>query len=240
MSSESTSLSTNKLIRAAQRVYLGFYSLPFVQKVITNQFTRLSYQMPQPVRTWHSTHWLGKRVLKSPLDLWNYQELLYDLRPDVIIECGTASGGSALYLASILELLGHGRVISIDVDRRPDFPLHERIIYFTGSSISDDILAQVTIQVGGAEKVMVILDSDHRMEHVLKEMALYGPYVSVGSYMIVEDTCINGHPVAPQYGPGPMEAVDAFLASNKDFCRDGRDRKFFMTFNPGGYLKRVK
>lgn len=228
------------LTRAAKWAYMKYYSNPTVQRVLVNQFTRLYYQTPVPVRTWHKTHWLGAQVLKCPFDLWNYQELITELKPDLVIESGTASGGSALFLASILQLTGNGKVISIDVNKAPSLPAHPRIEYLTGSSTSDEILAYLESQVRASHTVMVILDSDHRLDHVSRELELYSKFVTLHSYLIVEDTCINGHPVAPQFGPGPMEAVRGFLRKNSEFQADSRDRKFLMTFNPKGYLLRVR
>ena len=230
----------NLLTKAAKWAYVKYYTNPRVQRLLINQFTRLYYQTPVPVRTWHNTYWLGAQVLKCPFDLWNYQEILTELKPDWVIECGTASGGSALYLASILQLLDCGKVISIDVNTASGRPTHERIEYLTGSSISHEILTYLESQVRASHKVMVILDSDHRMDHVIREIELYSKFVSLHSYLIVEDTCINGHPVAPQFGPGPMEAVRRFLRNNSEFEADNRDSKFLMTFNPRGYLRRVK
>src|SRR5690606_31980884 len=104
-----------RAVALAKRAYTGFYTTPVVARTIVSQFTRLYYQTPVPVRTWHDTRWLGVPVLKTPLDLWNYQEILHERRPDVVVECGTAGGGSALFLASVMELMDHGRVVSVDL-----------------------------------------------------------------------------------------------------------------------------
>ena len=229
-----------QLVEWAKRAYTGFYTHPLVARLIIDQFTRLYYQTPVPVRTWHDTTWLGHHVLKNPLDLWNYQEILHEQRPDVLVECGTARGGSALYLASLFDLLGHGRVVSIDISENKNPPEHERIRYVVGSSTAPETLDLVRREVEGSERVMVILDSDHSRDHVLRELRLYADVVTVGSYLLVEDTCINGHPVAPQFGPGPMEAVQTFLREDDRFVADPRDCKFLMTFNPNGYLRKVK
>ncbi len=229
-----------RAVALAKRAYVGFYTTPVVARTIVDQFTRLYYQTPVPVRTWHDTRWLGHPVLKTPLDLWNYQEILHERRPDVVVECGTAGGGSALFLASVMDLTGHGRVVSIDVQPNPGRPPHDRITYLVGSSTSPEIVERVRAEVDGAARVMVILDSDHSEKHVLDELRLYSPLVSPGDFLVVEDTCVNGHPVAPQHGPGPMEAVEAFLRETRAFVVDPRDRKFLMTFNPRGYLRRVE
>ena len=200
------------------------------------QFHRLYYD--ENDRTWSNTTWLGTRVFKCPLDLWVYQELIAGIRPDLIVETGTAAGGSALYLGSCLDLVGNGRVLTVDVVDRTDRPEHDRITYLTGSSVSDEVFAAVSAAAAAAETVMVILDSDHSAAHVLQELRLYSPLVTAGSYLIVEDTNVNGHPVLPTFGPGPHEAVETFLAEQSTFARDPECEKFFMTFNPGGYLRR--
>jgi cephalosporin hydroxylase len=233
------SLSKN-VVASLQATYRGFYSHPIVSRMIINQFTRLYYQTPIPVRTWHDTRWLGVPAMKTPLDLWNYQEIIAALRPDILIETGTAKGGSALFFASLFDLLGSGRVVTIDIEPDSERPRHDRITYLLGSSTAPETVARVEQEISNCRNVMVVLDSGHSMQNVLNELQTYSRYVSQGSYLIVEDTCVNGHPVSPQYGPGPMEAVEAFLGMTDSFVRDGRDRKFLMTFNPGGYLRKVK
>ncbi|WP_195574213.1 CmcI family methyltransferase [Paenibacillus sp. 1001270B_150601_E10] len=187
---------------------------------------------------WSNTYWLGQRVLKCPLDMILYQEILYKLKPDVIIECGTNEGGSTLFLASICDLLNHGRIISLDIMEK-ERPQHERITYMLGNSVSESVFNKVKQMIAPEDTVLVILDSDHSQKHVYQEMKLYHSLVTVGSYLIVEDTII-GHPVVPQLLPGPMEAVFQFLNENDDFQIDETKHKFHLTFNPNGYLLRVK
>jgi cephalosporin hydroxylase len=203
-----------------------------------NEFHRLYYGLGRRGSTWRDTWWFGVPIMKSPLDLWIYQEILNETRPDVIIETGTARGGSALFLAMMCDFIGRGEVISIDIRATPGRPSHDRIRYFHGSSIDPDIIAQVVESVRNHRRVMVLLDSEHSREHVLRELESYSPLVTEGCYLIVEDTNVNGHPVWPHYGPGPMEAVDEFLLQHPDFARDEGREKFLMTFNPGGYLRR--
>jgi cephalosporin hydroxylase len=176
--------------------------------------------------TWADTYWLGVPVLKCPLDLWIYQEIIFEVKPDVIIECGTFRGGSALFLAHMCDLVNNGRIISIDIEYREDRPKHERITYLIGSSTSEEIVRKVKSLIRDRDKVMVILDSDHHKEHVLKELKIYSKFVTKGSYLIVEDTNINGHPVVPDFGPGPLEAVEEFLKENKNFVADRTKEKF--------------
>jgi cephalosporin hydroxylase len=206
-----------------------------VQSVV-DAFHRLYYARLE--RTWAHTYWMGVTTLKCPLDLWIYQEILYEVRPDLVVECGTYRGGSALFLASICDLLGHGEVVTIDVNSLPDRPSHPRLHYLTGSSTSLEILRDVVTRAGTGS-VLVILDSDHRRSHVLAELRLYRSIVTPGSYLIVEDTCVNGHPLLPDFGPGPMEAVDEFLREAAEYSSDMTREKLYLTFNPRGFLRRA-
>jgi len=210
-----------------------------LERAVTNLFHLMYYH--NPYRTWwDSTTWLGAPLQKCPFDLWIYQELLTRVRPDVIIETGTRWGGSARYLASICDLLESGRVMTVDIATTTKFdrPQHPRITYLEGSSTSPEIISRITKEASGT--MMVILDSDHSRAHVLDELEAYSPLVTPGSYLIVEDTHLNGHPVTPRFGPGPMEAVEEFLGSHPEFRVDRDCEKFFMTWNPRGYLQRVQ
>jgi len=194
-------------------------------------------------KIWSDTYFLGKKVFKCPNDLWIYQELLWELKPDVIIECGTFHGGSALYYAKLFDIMDiPGEIITIDVDPMPDMPVHKRITYLEGSSISNEIVEKVKELIRVKKKVMVILDSDHSKDHVLKELELYHGFVTKDSYLIVEDSNLNGHPVYSGFGqgPGPMEAMEEFLPKHSEFVSDKSKEKFLMSFNPNGYLKKVK
>lgn len=186
-----------------------------------------------------SMHWMGVPVEKCPLDLWIYQEMLWELRPDLIIETGTGRGGTTLYLASLLDQLGNGRILSIDVGEVPSRPSHSRISYLIGNSVSNAVTEEVTKQAANADSVMVILDSEHNKEHVLTEMHHYGSLVTRGSYLIVEDTHFNGNPVPEEIGPGPYEAVEEYLATTSTFKPNRMCEKFQLTFNPNGYLQKV-
>lgn len=187
---------------------------------------------------WQSTYWLGVPAYKSPLDFWAYQEILADTRPELVIETGTADGGSALFFASILDLLGSGSVVSIDTVPSDGRPEHPRITYLTGSSVEPGILRRVRELADGAPSVMVVLDSDHSATHVLNEIRAYAPMVTQGQYLVVEDTNLNGNPVAPDFGPGPAEAVATFLAEEPNFEPDVLREKFLLTFHPAGFLRR--
>jgi cephalosporin hydroxylase len=212
------------------------------ERNVIDRFHDLYYRLGQ--RGEHTNHvsWLGYSSLKCPLDLWIYHELICRLRPDIIVETGTASGGSALFLASMCDLIDHGQVITIDVDARPGQrrPFHSRISYVVGSSAAPAVIAQVRGLLHGGSCGMVILDSDHRGDHVLAEMRAFADLVPVGGYMIVEDTNINGHPTHPEFGPGPMEAVNTFLSETDAFEVDRNCERFLLTMNPSGFLRRVK
>lgn len=199
-------------------------------------FHRLFYD--EGARTWSTIRWLGVQTQKCPFDVWIYQELLFATRPDVVIETGTAAGGSALFFASMFDLLGAGRVITIDVDQRPGRPDHARIEYVAGSSTDPAVVRCVLSSVPEAARVMVVLDSDHAREHVSAELAAYASRVTPGCYLVVEDTNLNGGPVRPDFGAGPGEAVRAFLAGHPEFEIDRGCERLLMTFNPGGYLRR--
>jgi len=207
---------------------------------IIDEFHKIYYGPTKGHYIFGSTKWLGVFTQKCPLDLWIYQELIFKTKPDYIIESGTMFGGSALYLASICELLGKGQVLTIDVNKKK-FPQHKRIRYLTGSSIDERITSEVEDIVNySLNKILVILDSDHTKNHVLEEMEIYSKFVSKDSYLIVEDTNINGHPVLPEFGDGPMEAVEEFLKKHSEFVIDSKCEKFLLTFNPKGYLKKIQ
>lgn len=201
---------------------------------VTEAFHRLYYG----TAVWKDTYWLGVRTQKCPLDLWVYQEILHETRPDLILETGTAHGGSALYLASVCDLLGRGEVVTVDISPVEGRPQHDRITYLTGSSTADEVVGEAERLATDHERVLVILDSDHSRDHVLDELRIYSRLVSPGSYLVVEDSNVNGHPVLVEHGPGPMEALEEFLAESDEFEVDAAREKFFLTFNPRGYLRK--
>lgn len=210
------------------------------QSHVVEQFHRLYFESEVFGGTWKNTMWMGIPTRKCPLDLWVYQEMIHELRPDLVVETGTAWGGSALYLGAMCDLVGNGEVVSVDLAPKDPLPTHARVRYLQGSSVDPEILDQIRRAAEGKSNVVVILDSDHRCPHVLDELRLYSTIVPVGSYLVVEDTNVNGHPVNPDFGPGPMEAAEAFLAEQDSFVVDGEREKFYMTFNPNGFLKRVR
>jgi cephalosporin hydroxylase len=207
------------------------------EQATIDAFHRLYYG--RSVATWGDTWWLGVKVRKCPLDLWAYQEILYDTQPDLIVETGTAEGGSALFLATLCDVLGRGEVVSVDIEPG-ERPAHDRIRYLEGSSVDTAIVKSISTTARGHDRVTVILDSDHSRDHVRSELQAYSPLVTPGCHLIVEDTNVNGHPVHPRHGPGPHEAVDEFLAHHREFERDRRPERHLVTFNPGGYLLRTR
>ena len=225
--------SVSARLRNAHRVHVKWR----VDQLVNREFLRRYYDDRS---TWGDTYWLGIKTEKCPLDLWMYQEIIASTRPDLIVETGTQYGGSALFMASMCDMIDHGEVMTIDVKVRPDRPSHPRITYRHGSSTAPEVVAEITGRASGLDRVMVVLDSDHSKAHVLDELRCLGPLVTPGCYLIVEDTIINGHPVLRQFGAGPAEALDVYQAESADlFIVDRKKERFHMSFNAGGYLRRV-
>jgi cephalosporin hydroxylase len=209
-----------------------------VQRAVAGAYHRLCYYNPS--RTWRHTHWLGHEVWKLPLDLWIYQEIVYEVRPGLIVETGTRFGGTTVFLAHILDLLGEdGRIVSIDIDAAEQ-PEHPRVTYVNGSSTDPAIVDRVRSLAPPGAPVLVILDSDHRTPHVRGEIAAYADLVTPGSYLIVEDTDTGGNPVHHAEVPdgGPMVAVKELLARDDRFEVDSARERFWVTLNPSGFLRR--
>jgi len=202
----------------------------------------------EKAKIWEKNSWLGVPMWKLPMDAFVIQQLIFKIRPRFIIETGTGCGGSAMFYASICELLGEGQVITCDIQSKVDMDKinqHEcsdRIEFLHGGSTNLFLFDKIKGIVGRAKRNIVLLDSWHTKEHVLREMELYSKFVSVGSYMIVEDTHANGHPVPWEYdNDGPYEAVEEWLNKNGDkWEADHECEKHLMTFNPKGYLKKLK
>ncbi|MFT3807418.1 CmcI family methyltransferase [Arenimonas sp.] len=214
---------------------------PAQREQIIDNFHGLYYDGIRRGETWGNTFFMGIKVEKCPMDLWLHQELIFASKPDVIVETGTRFGGSALWFASLCDLVGKGRVVTVDIDDTVSGrPVHPRITYVHGSSADSALVDSIRDQIGAGETVMVVLDSDHGAGHVLAELRLFAELVTPDSYLVVEDTNINGHPVIPEFGPGPMEALDQFLQEDRRFEVDKIGEKFYLTFNPRGVLRKRK
>jgi cephalosporin hydroxylase len=194
---------------------------------------------------WAHTKWLGVTCQKSVSDMWNYQEILFELRPSLVIEFGTCFGGSALFFASVMRQLGQPfKVLSVDISHEILDPVAERdpdILFVKSSSTAPIIFDHITrLKTQYPGKIFAILDSDHSMNHVLAEMKLLRPLLSAGDYMIVEDSNVNGHPILPAWGAGPYEAIEAYEHYfPNDYTHDrARENKFGWTFAPNGFLIR--
>jgi cephalosporin hydroxylase len=199
--------------------------------------------------------WMGRPIIQYPQDMIVMQELIWEIKPDLIIETGIAHGGSLIYYASIMELIGHGQVLGIDIDIRQHnkleiekHPMFKRIAMIEGSSVSEETVEEVRKFAEGKKKILVCLDSNHTHEHVLQELQFYAPFVSLDSYIVVFDTIVEDLPEGyfSQQRPwgvsnNPKTAVHAFLKANRNFEIDASiDNKVLISVAPNGYLKRVK
>jgi len=184
--------------------------------------------------------WMGKKADKLPSDAWTYQEIIYETKPDVIVEIGNQYGGSTLFLANMLDILGKGRVIAIDVNHSlVDFQ-HPRIASITGDANSSEVLSRLSSLISPTENVMVVEDSSHTFENTLSVLRNYSRFVRKGMYFIVEDGICRYPFIEDGPKPGPYEAIHEFLRENKDFVIDKTREKFILTYNPDGYLKRIR
>jgi cephalosporin hydroxylase len=227
--------------------YNKIYISNNTEKEVVDNFHKLYYSASSYNKSWNTTKWRGVRILKCPLDLWVYHELIYELKPELIIETGTSRGGSAMFLADMLDQTGKGMVVTVDI-RDCKIPedadrvlAHKRIKFLIGSSTSPEVYNEIKEIAKDKKTILVILDATHNKEHVLNELQLYAPLVTTGSYVVVEDTNFNGHPVfVPNaLGEGPYEAVEAYLKTDNSFVVDDYMERHFMTFNPKGYLKKI-
>ena len=182
--------------------------------------------------------WLGHPIWQNVLDLWTIQEALAEVRPALLIEGGTHHGGSALFYAHLFDLMNYGRVITIDIERIHDLT-HPRIEAVTASTLDPVLVERLRRETSRAEgAVMVILDDNHTAAHVRQEMELYGPMVTVGSYLMVQDGVID---TLPGVGspPGPLVAILEFLQTHPEFEVDrAKSERFPFTHHPSGWLRR--
>jgi cephalosporin hydroxylase len=224
-------------------VLFASYPRELSREQVIETFQRIYYN---PER-FQSTY-LGVMSMQYPTDNWIMQEIISEVKPDFVIETGTAEGGTALFYATILEKVNeNGKVITVDIE--PHSPKvsefktwRERVEFIKGSSVSPEIVDSITKRVRG-HKVLVTFDSNHATEHVLMELKLYSPLVSLNSYLVVQDTHLGGHPhrlVGMNDDEGPWVAVQAFLKTNKNFEIDHSREKHLITQNPSGFLKRIR
>jgi len=190
-------------------------------------------------RNFGDAQWLGVPIWQNVLDLWTVQEVITRIRPALLIETGTHRGGSSLYFAHLFDLLGRGDVVTIDTQRLHTLS-HPRVRYLVGSSTSDGVLREVRRCVLDARgPVMVILDSDHSEPHVSRELECYAPFVTRGSYLLVQDGIIDTLPVFARDRPGPLGAIRAFVRDNAEFeIDDALCSRFLLSHHPKGWLRR--
>jgi len=201
-------------------------------------------------RLTHDVTWMGVPIIQFPEDILMMQELIWKVRPDVIIECGLAHGGSALFYASLFELIGKGYVIGVDVEIRQynkiaiqNHPLSHRIKMIEGSSTSKETFERIKEMIKHGSRVMVILDSNHSKEHVAKELQLYKDLVTPGSYLVAMDGAQafvwdipNGKPEWKE--DNPLKAIEEFVGKNNDFEVDEHFTRLKVTANPKGFLRK--
>ncbi len=187
--------------------------------------------------------WMGIPTWKNALDLWIYQELIFKVRPDILVEMGSFKGGSTLYLAHLMENIGHGRIVSIDIDHTNFVVSHDRIMTLTGSTQDPEVITQIK-NICADVRVMIIHDADHHKDMVLADLYAYADIVSEDSYFIVEDGVVDLFPRQTLLGgalggPGPLPAIREFLENDRRFVVDRDCERYQLSYNPNGYLKRI-
>jgi cephalosporin hydroxylase len=217
------------------------FLMDIFRRGVTQAFHTLWYWSPD---TWRRNTFLGHAINQLPMDLWLYQEVIFRERPACILQTGTDGGGLILYFAHLLDLIGapaSALVIGVDIALSLEVRSlsHPRIRLVEGNSVAPESLERVVRFCNGLSP-LVVLSSDSRRDHVLRELELYSPLVPPGGHLVVENTNLNGHPVAIGHGPGPFEAVNAFLKVHIDFVRDDDlwERNFF-SFHQHGWLVRA-
>jgi len=194
--------------------------------------------------------WLGIPIIQYAEDVVMMQELIWKIRPDMIVETGVAHGGSAILYSSILELIGKGKVIGVDIEIRKynrvainSHPMSKRITLIEGSSVDEDIVKEVNRMIKRSDKVLVVLDSNHSYEHVLREMELYSPFVTPDSYLVAMDGAQGMVWDIPRGKPewksdNPLRAIEDFVKKHNDFVVDDYYTRLRITSNPRAFLRR--
>jgi len=234
--------SLKKYVRIKERKNIKELAEVAIKWAKVSVENRLSYEID----------WLGIPIIQTPEDMILMQELIFKIKPDIIIETGIAHGGSLIYYASLLELLGKGKVIGVDIEIRGHnrkvlerHPMFKRIELIEGSSISEETIEKIRKMVPKDSKVIVCLDSNHTKNHVLKELQLYHGFVNLGSYIVVFDTITSkiaelGACEKSYINNSPKEALEDFLKVNGNFEIDKYYNKLYISYSPNGFLKRIK
>lgn len=246
MPTMTTNSSTITLTSGKKSQTVGLYS-PEGLRLIASLWVKLSAEY----RLMYELTWLGVPIIQLPSDIVMMQELLWKVRPEVIVECGLAHGGSAVLYASICELSGKGRVIGIDIEVRKynrvaiqSHPMSKRIEIIEGSSIDQSTVEKVRDRIGDARSVMVILDSNHSRGHVAKEIKLYSEFVTAGSYLVVMDGA-QAHVWDIPRGKrewkedNPLPAIRNFVSKHPEFRVDSHYTRMHVTSSPEGFLRRL-
>lgn len=186
-----------------------------------------------------NVEWLGHPIWQNVLDLWTIQETIFEIKPELLIESGTNRGGSALFYANLFDLMGKGRILSVDIERMHDLS-HPRVDFLIGSSVDEEVLSQVRAAVSSTSgPVMVILDSDHSGPHVRNELEIYAKFVTPRSFLLVQDGVIDVLSKFRAGRPGPLPAIREFLKDHSEFEVDNaRNNRFLITHHPMGWLRR--
>lgn len=236
----------------------GTKSLPFASQEAFDVVSRAWVRVGWDVKHVYTFSWLGRPIIQLPEDMFRIQEVIFSLRPDVLIETGVAHGGSLIFYASLMQVMGQGRVIGVDVDIRPHnrsgieaHPLAGLITLIEGDSVADDVLEEVREEIKSGDSVLVLLDSNHSKEHVLSELRAYAPLVSLGSYIVAADGVMADLAGAPRSAPdwswnNPHSAAREFVDSDPRFKLEDPSFAFNesliqngATHWPGGWIRRI-
>jgi len=223
-------------------------------ELLSREWVRLGWNQKYP----YTFSWMGRPVIQLPEDMIRIQEVIYQVQPDVVVETGIAHGGSLIYYASLFKAMGKGRVIGVDIEIRPhnrkaieEHPLYSYLTLIEGSSIAEDVVAQVKALIKPGEKVLVILDSNHTYAHVSEELRLYSELVTVGSYIVSTDGVMRDLTDVPRGKPewdvdNPSQAAIDFAGSYPDFVIEQPAWPFNestlsqnITHWPNAWLKRI-